>query len=321
MTGGAGSGRIFFQPKETLMMSIRGRLTTIAAGVAAALCFGTAAHAQATDTGMDDPARAGYYKALQGKRVVFVPLFMGLDLTEGWAAVIAKDAAANGYKFEVRNSNWNTAAGARTITSLISEKPDVILVQNPDVQSYAKLQQDAEKAGIHVIQVNMKSNIVTDGFVGNDMVQLGEKMGKWMGSLNLTHRAPRAVTLVWQALRRRRFDTRFRERRTWRTAVECRCARVRVDGKRPSNGGFPPPYLRAADQDAPGFPRRDDRRVGFFARSLATALTIRSATRAAQRTCSALIWDDAKSPYSARPRSRRIASASLMSSSVTIPPS
>ena len=163
------------------MKSIRGRLTTFGAGIAAALCVSTVAHAQATETGMDDPARAGYYKALQGKRVVFVPLFMGLDLTEGWTAVIAKDAAANGYKFEVRNSNWNTTAGARTITSLISEKPDVILVQNPDVQSYAKLQQDAEKAGIHVIQVNMKSNIVTDGFVGNDMVQLGEKMARWIG--------------------------------------------------------------------------------------------------------------------------------------------
>jgi hypothetical protein len=91
---------------------------------------------------------------------------MGLDLTEGWSAVVAKDAAAKGYKFEIRNSNWNTAAGVRAITSLISEKPDVIMVQNPDVQSYAKLMQQAEKAGIHVIQVNMKTNNGADGYDG-----------------------------------------------------------------------------------------------------------------------------------------------------------
>ena len=163
------------------MLKIHGKLFKFVAGLTAALCLGASVHAQSADTGMDDPARAGYYDAFKGKRVVFVPLFMGLDLTEGWAAVLAKDAAANGYKFEVRNSNWNTAAGARTITSLISEKPNVILVQNPDVQSYSKLLQQAEKAGIHVIQVNMKTNIVTDGYMGGDWVQSGEIMAKWIG--------------------------------------------------------------------------------------------------------------------------------------------
>lgn len=145
----------------------------------AALCLGTAFQAQAA--GMVDPAREGYYNALKGKRVVFVPVFMGLDLTEGWAAIMKKEADANGYKFEVRNANWSTAAGAQTLTSLISEKPDVILVQNPDVQSYGKLMQRAEAAGIHVIQVNMKSNITTDGFAGADWVAMGEMQAKWMG--------------------------------------------------------------------------------------------------------------------------------------------
>lgn len=163
------------------MLAIHRTVLKFAIGCAAAVSFSAGVHADATDTGMDDPARAGYYNAFKNKRVVFVPLFMGLDMTEGWAAVVAKDAAANGYKFEIRNSNWNTAAGARTITSLISEKPDVIMVQNPDVQSYAKLMQQAEKAGIHVIQVNMKTNIVTDGYMGGDWVQSGEMMAKWMG--------------------------------------------------------------------------------------------------------------------------------------------
>lgn len=127
---------------------------------------------------MEDPARAGYYAAMKGKSVVFVPVFMGLDLTEGWSKMMKKQADALGYKYEVRNSNFNTAAGAQTLTSLITEKPSVIVVQNPDVQSYAKLLANAEAAGIHVIQLNMKTNTLTSGFVGADVIGIGETQAK-----------------------------------------------------------------------------------------------------------------------------------------------
>lgn len=139
------------------------------------MAIGSVAHAQES---MNDPARDAYYANFKDKKVVFVPVFMGLDLTEGWSKMMAKQAEALGYKYEVRNSNFNTAAGAQTLTSLISEKPNVIVVQNPDVQSYARLLQQAEKAGIHVIQLNMKTNTLTYGFVGADVVQLGELQAK-----------------------------------------------------------------------------------------------------------------------------------------------
>lgn len=140
-----------------------------------AMAIGSVAHAQES---MNDPARDAYYANFKDKKVVFVPVFMGLDLTEGWSKMMARQAEALGYKYEVRNSNFNTAAGAQTLTSLISEKPNVIVVQNPDVQSYARLLQQAEKAGIHVIQLNMKTNTLTYGFVGADVVQLGELQAK-----------------------------------------------------------------------------------------------------------------------------------------------
>lgn len=146
-----------------------------AAAAVASLVVGGLAHAQES---MNDPARDGYYANFKGKKVVFVPVFMGLDLTEGWSKMMARQAKALGYSYEVRNSNFNTAAGAQTLTSLITEKPDVIVVQNPDVQSYARLLDKAEKAGIHVIQLNMKTNILTYGFVGADVVQLGELQAK-----------------------------------------------------------------------------------------------------------------------------------------------
>ena len=145
---------------------------TIAAAVAAILTGGIGkARAQQS---MDDPARIAHYQQFTGKRVVFVPVFMGLDLTEGWSRAMKLQSERLGYKYEVRNSNFNTAAGAQTLTSLISEKPDVIVVQNPDVTSYAKLLQQAEKVGIHVIQLNMKTNTLTYGFVGANVVQLGQ---------------------------------------------------------------------------------------------------------------------------------------------------
>jgi len=150
----------------------------LAAAATIAVCLGVTAEGVKAQQSMDDPARAAVYEKFKGKRVVFVPVFMGLDLTEGWSKAMKDQAERLGFSYEVRNSNFNTAAGAQTLTSLITEKPDVIVVQNPDVQSYAKLLAKAEKAGIHVIQLNMKTNILTYGFVGADVIQIGETQAK-----------------------------------------------------------------------------------------------------------------------------------------------
>lgn len=126
--------------------------------------------------GINDPQRAAVYKSFEGKSVVFVPVFMGLDLTEGWSAMMKNQADALGYKYQVRNANFNTSAGTQILTSLIQakEKPDVIVVQNPDVTSYSRLEEEAEKAGIYVVQMNMHSLYRSTGFVGGDAVKMGE---------------------------------------------------------------------------------------------------------------------------------------------------
>lgn len=128
--------------------------------------------------GIDDPTRAPYYDAFHGKTVAYVPVAMGFDLTEGWAAGLKSALEPLGVKFEIRDPNWSTDAGAQALTSLISEKPDVIVVHNPDVQSYARLLKKAEDAGIYVVQVNMRSSFSTDAFVGVDYVGLGEQIGE-----------------------------------------------------------------------------------------------------------------------------------------------
>lgn len=123
--------------------------------------------------GIDDPTREPYFSSFEGKTVAFVPISMGFDLTEGWAAGLKKALVPLGIEFIIRDPNWSTDAGAQALTSLITEKPDVIVVHNPDVQSYARLLRKAEKAGIYVVQVNMRSSFSTDAFIGADYVGMG----------------------------------------------------------------------------------------------------------------------------------------------------
>ena len=78
-------------------------------------------------------------------------------------------------KVVVRDANWNTNAGAQAFTTLISEKPAAIVVHNPDVQTYAKLIQRAEKEGIYIIQINMGSAFRSTAFVGANWIEIGER--------------------------------------------------------------------------------------------------------------------------------------------------
>ncbi len=150
-------------------MKKRNMFATI--GIAMALS-GMAGHAIAA--GMDDPRRAEYFKTFEGKTIAFVPTLMGIDLTEGWAAVMKEQADRLGMKFEIRDPHTSSDAGAQAITALIAEKPDILVAHNLDVQSYAKLLKRAEEAGIHVIQVSMRSNYNSDAYVGADWIGIGE---------------------------------------------------------------------------------------------------------------------------------------------------
>lgn len=156
-----------------------------AAAIAGLLSFGTA-HAQ---EGMVDELRQPTLESLAGKKVVFVPMSMSFDLPEGWAAIMQKEATRLGYTLDIRDANWSTDTGTRALTQAITEKPDIIIVQNFDVASYARTLKKAEDSGIKVIQVNMKSSYQTDAFVGADWFGIGqyaanrmvEKCGKASG--------------------------------------------------------------------------------------------------------------------------------------------
>src|SRR4029077_18572921 len=55
--------------------------------------------------------------------------------------------AALGYTFEIRDPNWSTDAGTKALTAAIAEKPDLLIIHNPDIQSYARLLKRAQDDG------------------------------------------------------------------------------------------------------------------------------------------------------------------------------
>ena len=151
--------------------------TMLALAMTAALSFAAlgSAPVRADDNGLDQVGRGPYLESLKGKTVIFIPIAMGFDLTESWAAIWRKQAQELGYTFDIRDPNWSTDAGTKALTAAIAEKPDLIIVHNPDIQSYARLIKRAQDDGIKVMQINMPSVTTTDSYVGADWVALGEQ--------------------------------------------------------------------------------------------------------------------------------------------------
>ena len=149
------------------------RKYVLAMGLALQVCV-PMAMAQGTK-GLENPRSTKFHSDLSGKTVAFLPLSMGFDLTEGWAAQMRKQADRLGYSFEIRDPAWSTDAGTRALQSLIGEAPDLIVVHNPDIQSYARLLKQAQAKGVKILQINLESNTTTDSYVGADWTEIGEQ--------------------------------------------------------------------------------------------------------------------------------------------------
>jgi ribose transport system substrate-binding protein len=141
-----------------------------AASVAAMLAFTGVAMAEG------DPGPAAYAAALNGKRVALVPLAMGFDLAQGWAAYLKREVEGWGGVLETRDPNWSIEAGAQAITDLINADPhpDVLVVHAPDLNSYSKLFKKAQEKGIYVILIDNPANYPADAFIGSDWDRLGQ---------------------------------------------------------------------------------------------------------------------------------------------------
>lgn len=120
----------------------------------------------------NDGQNVATLEALKGKKVAFVPLSMGIDLTQAWAAALQKDADQFGYELIIRDPSWDVSAGAQAVTQLIAEKPDVLVLHPLDMTAYSKLVDRANAEGIAVVQINLKSINTGDAYVGVDWFDL-----------------------------------------------------------------------------------------------------------------------------------------------------
>lgn len=127
---------------------------------------------------MEDPFRQQVLDTLKGKKIAYLPISIGFDLAQAWGGVVKQQAAVYGMTFTSQDPNWNTDAMAQGLTALIADKPDVILTQNPDMQSLARLMKQANAEGIIVIQLNMAGAVQTDAVVAPDFVGMGERIAQ-----------------------------------------------------------------------------------------------------------------------------------------------
>ena len=153
-------------------------LKRMAVAAIAALAINATTAVAADD--MNDPYREPALAALAGKKVAYLPISIGFDLAQAWGGVVKTEAERYGMTFTSQDPNWNTDAMAQGMTALIAEHPDVIVTQNPDMQSLARLLKQANAEGIVVIQLNMQGAVQTDAFVGPDFIAMGEQAANMM---------------------------------------------------------------------------------------------------------------------------------------------
>ena len=155
-------------------MKLKQLLTAAAFTVIGAVTVNSTARAD--DVGTQDPGAAPYDQALKGKKVVLIPMAMGFDLAQGWAAYLKHEVEAWGGTFETRDPNWDVNAHAQAITDIISgdQKPDVLVIHSPDLNSFSKLLKKAQSEGIYVVLVDNPMNFPADAFVGSNWYHLGQ---------------------------------------------------------------------------------------------------------------------------------------------------
>lgn len=151
----------------------------LAMAVAGAAAFLPAGVANAQ--GLNDPTLQPYLDSFKGKTIGYVPFSMSFDLAQGWLAGMQVQADELGYEIITRDPNWNTDVGSQAMNQLINEKPDIIVYMNPDLQSYAKILRKAQKAGIHLVAVNLKSVFPTH-YIGEDWQQNGVEEAEYIVS-------------------------------------------------------------------------------------------------------------------------------------------
>src|ERR1700733_10370483 len=132
---------------------------------------GTAPHAGAQ--GIDDPRRADYFKVFAGKTIAFIPV-TGHRSYRGVG--IGPEKAGRRTRHEVRGSRPPFQRRRRRASHYLADlgkagRPYRSQPRRPVIRAVAEARRGG---GIHVIQVNMRSNYNSDAYVGADWIGIGE---------------------------------------------------------------------------------------------------------------------------------------------------
>ena len=127
---------------------------------------------------MATPQNAMAASVYEGKKVIFIPIAMGITLTEGWARRMAEQAELHRFDFEVRDAAFNMKAMSEIFAKAIKDKPDIIVAHNPTVQLLARQIRQAESKGIKVLQINLQSNQKSTAFVGANWSRIGNDVAE-----------------------------------------------------------------------------------------------------------------------------------------------
>lgn len=157
-------------------MAIYSQNRIVKAVFATALAVGTCGLAQAER--FDDGLYKPYEQAVKGKRVVFVPMSMSIDITRAWYEGMKKNAAAKGYTVDVRDPNWRVDVAVQAADQAINEKPDVLVLHADDLMAFNRTIKKARSQGIRVVQLNIKSMENGDAFIGPDWYEVGQRQAK-----------------------------------------------------------------------------------------------------------------------------------------------
>jgi ribose transport system substrate-binding protein len=155
---------------------ISNKWLAVAAGVAMAAFPLLASAQEESGTKTARELRASYDKSLKGKTIAYLPIALGVPLSDEWGRVVQEEAEWRGMKYIVRDPNNNPSAMQQALTALVDQKPDVLIVQNPSVTLLMKDLKRAESQGTHVIQINMSSNYKSGAFVGADWNEIGKML-------------------------------------------------------------------------------------------------------------------------------------------------
>src|SRR6202167_373833 len=153
--------------KKMLQAGVAAAVVTMAAGISTP---SKAAEAR-------EQLRQQFDSNLKGKKVAWAPVWLGV-LESEWTRVMKDRFDDYGISLETRDANFKSDVQLQAVSDYINDKPDVIVVQNPNVTLLAKELKRAMDAGIYVVQVNMASNTLTDAYVGVDAKDMGRKIAK-----------------------------------------------------------------------------------------------------------------------------------------------